>query len=78
MCGSCSKVRFFMHTSYEVNVRRMQCVGYDASSLGNRFSAFSGHVVATSERFKVSKKKPQLHRCKNLKNLTGCVELGNA
>jgi len=78
MCGSCSKVRFFMHTSYEVNVRRMQCVGYDASSLGNRFSAFSGHVVATSERFKVSKKKPQLHRCENLKNLTGCVELGNA
>lgn len=52
--------------------------GYDASSLGNRFSAFSRHIVATSESFKVSKKKPQLHRCENLKNLTGCVGLGNA
>jgi len=53
-------------------------VVYDTSSLVNRFSAFSGHVMATSERFKASKKKPQLHRCENLKNLTGCFGLGNA
>lgn len=49
-------------------------MGCNASSLGNRFLAFSGHVMATYERFKVSKKKPQL----NLKILTGCVGLGNA
>jgi len=67
-----------MRNSYEVNVCRMRCVWYDASSLRNRLSAFSGHVVATSERFKVYKKKPQLHRCENLRNLTGYVGLGNA
>jgi hypothetical protein len=78
MCNSCLKILFLMHTSYEVNVCRMGCVGYEALSLGNRFSASSGQVVATSERFNISKKKPQLHSCENLKNLTGCVVLGYA
>jgi hypothetical protein len=55
----------------------MRCVGYNSSSLGNRFPGLSRYVMASSERLKMSKKNPQIHRCENLRSLTGCVGLGH-